>query len=61
MSVAAVLMSILEALARAFGVAMRERDESAAFAAARAALLDSIGAVESAEARAKFPGLREDT
>ncbi len=59
MTVAAVLMSILEALARAFGVALRERDEGAAFAAARTALLDSIAAVESAEARAKFDRLRE--
>lgn len=58
MTVASVLLGILEALARAFGAALRS-DDSAALAHARTALLDSIATIESAEARAKFPALRE--
>lgn len=57
--VAEVLLGILSALTSAFRSALQARSEADAFAAARVALLDSIAAVEGAEARAKFPSLRE--
>lgn len=57
--VAEVLLGILSALTSAFRSALTARSEADAFAAARVALLDSIAAVEGAEARAKFPSLRE--
>ena len=59
MSVATVLLGILAAVAEAFRRALAADDDAERLAAAREALLDAVSEVESAQARAKFPELRE--
>lgn len=53
------LAGIIADLVRAIVDAGRAKSDAEALAVARAAMLDAIGAVESAQAREKFTGLRE--
>ena len=54
------LAGIIADLVRAIVDAGRAKSDAEALAVARTAMLDAIAAVESAQAREKFPGLRED-
>lgn len=58
-SLVSFLGGILEAVVRAIVGAMRSSSDAEALATARTAMLDAIAQVESAQAREKFPGLRE--
>ena len=55
-----ILGDVLVTAATAVGQGLRAQDDAAALRVARIALLASVAAIESAEARAKFPDLRED-
>ena len=55
-----LLGDVLVTAATAVGQGLRAQNDADALRVARTALLASIAAVESAEAKAKFPELRED-
>ena len=54
------LAGIIADLVRAIVDAGKAKSDAEALAVARTAMLDAIAAVESAQAREKFTGLRED-
>lgn len=59
-SLVSFLGGILEAVVRAIVGALRSSSDAEALEVARRGMLDAIGHIESAQAREKFPGLRED-